>query len=80
MSSEHGNNLLKEKESVYGYFFGNTVLIYIVAGYWAAGRTIYADKIMFGTMLSIFTRKLVTGFLFRWLLIPWALIKVFTGR
>ena len=61
-------------------FLGILALIYIAAGYWAAGRTIYADKIMIGTMQSIFTRKLVTGFLFGWVLIPWALIKSFTGK
>ena len=80
MSSEHGNNLLKERESVYGYLFGILFLIYIVAGYWAAGRTIYADKIMFGTMLSIFYRKVITGFLLGWILIPWVLIRMFIGR
>ena len=61
-------------------FLGILAIIYVVAGYWASGRTIYADKIMIGTMQSIFTRKLVTGFLLGWLLIPLALIKIFTGR
>ena len=64
------------RERVYGYFLGILALIYVVAGYWASVRTIYADKILIGTMQL----KLVTGFLFGWLLIPWALVKVFTGR
>jgi hypothetical protein len=68
------------RERVYGYFLGILALIYVVAGYWASVRTIYADKILIGTMQLIFTRKLVTGFLFGWLLIPWALIRRFTGR
>ena len=70
----------KTHNSSGGKNMGILALIYIAAGYWAAGRTIYADKIMIGTMQSIFTRKLVTGFLFGWALIPWALIRVFTGR
>ena len=59
---------------------GILALIYWVAGYWAAGQTIYADKILIGTMQSIFLRKAITGLLFGWILIPWALIRVFTGR
>ena len=70
----------QRKESVMQTFLGILAIFYVVAGYWASGRTIYADKIMIGTMQSIFTRKLVTGFLLGWLLIPWALIKMFTGR
>ena len=73
-------NLLREQEGVMDTFLGILGLIYIAAGYWAAGRTNYADKILIGTMQTIFFRKLVLGLMFGWILIPWALIRVFTGR
>ena len=49
--------------------------IYMIAGYWAAGRTIYANKILIGTGSSIFMRRLIMGTLLGVVLIPWALIK-----
>ena len=39
-------------------------LIYLALGYWATGRTIYADKILIGTENGIFGRRLCMGFLF----------------
>jgi hypothetical protein len=70
----------KKRRAFMDTFLGILGLIYIAAGYWAAGRTIYADKIMIGTMQAIFFRKLALGLMFGWILIPWALIKVFIGR
>lgn len=55
------------------------ILVYMVLGYWATGRTIYADKILIGSGNAIFGRRLVMGFLFGWALIPWAIIKLFLG-
>lgn len=52
------------------------LLIYMALGYWATGRTIYADKILIGTENGIFGRRLCMGFLFGWVLIPWAIIKM----
>lgn len=46
------------------------ILVYMVLGYWATGRTIYADKILIGSDNAIFGRRLVMGFLFGWALIP----------
>ena len=55
------------------------ILIYMALGYWATGRTIYADKILIGDGNAIFGRRLVMGFLFGWALIPWAIIKLIFG-
>ncbi len=55
------------------------LIIYMILGYWATGRTIYADRILIGDGTAIFGRRLVMGFLFGWALIPWALIKLFIG-
>lgn len=52
------------------------LIVYIALGYWATGRTIYADKIFIGTENGIFGRRLCMGFLFGWALIPWAIIKM----
>lgn len=55
------------------------ILIYLALGYWATGKTIYANKILIGSSNGIFGRRLVMGFLFGWALIPWAIIKLFLG-
>lgn len=51
------------------------IIVYMIAGYWAAGRTIYAGKYVFGTWNSIFVQRVIIGTLLGWLLIPWALFK-----
>lgn len=56
------------------------IAIYMAAGYWAAGKTIYADKIMIGTWNGIFMRRLTMGTLLGVVLIPVAIIKSFAGR
>ena len=53
------------------------VLVYIVAGWWAANRTIFANYAMFGTWNSIVLMKLFAALFLGWILIPIALIKVF---
>ncbi len=52
-------------------------IIYIAAGWWAANRTIYANRVIFGQYLNILVQKFFVVFLFGWLLIPIALIKTF---
>lgn len=52
------------------------VVLYLAAGYWATGRTIYANSVMVGTGSAIFGRRLGMGLLFGWILIPIALIRV----
>lgn len=55
------------------------ILIYMALGYWATGKTIYANHILIGTGNAIFGKRLVVGFLFGWALIPWAIIKAIFG-
>lgn len=56
------------------------VIVYMAAGYWAVGKTIYANKIVFGTWDGIFMQRVVLGFVIGWLLIPVAIIKSLLGR
>ena len=56
------------------------VIVYIIAGYWAVGKTIYANKILFGTWDGILMQRVVLGFVIGWLLIPVAIIKSLLGR
>ena len=51
------------------------LVIYMIAGYWATGRTIYANKILIGTWSSIFMRRVIMGTLLGVVLIPWAILK-----
>ena len=50
-------------------------IIYAIAGYWATGRTIYANKILIGTNSAIFFQRFMWGILGGWILIPIALLK-----
>lgn len=56
------------------------LLLYAVAGYWAVGRTIYANKVVIGTWNAVFMQKAVLGFALGWALIPIALIKLIFKR
>lgn len=57
------------------------LLVYMILGYWATGKTIYANKILIGTGGAIFLQRLIMGFLFGFILIPIAVIKlIFFGR
>jgi hypothetical protein len=53
------------------------MLIYWVAGYWAVGQTIYANKVVIYTGNALFLRKAVLGLVFGWILIPLAVIRHF---
>lgn len=53
------------------------VFIYLILGYWAAGRTIYANKIRIGTWNSLVMSRIMVALFLGWLLIPWAIIKLF---
>lgn len=52
------------------------LIIYMIAGYWATGQTIYANKIViefeFG---AFFVQRCIMGAILGWILIPVALIK-----
>lgn len=50
-------------------------IIYMIAGYWATGKTIYANSVLIGTSTSIFMRRMCMGVILGWILIPVALIK-----
>lgn len=52
------------------------ILIYMVAGYWSTGKTIYANKILIGTGSSIFLQRVTMGTILGWILIPIAILKV----
>lgn len=54
-------------------------LVYAALGYWATGRTIYADKIVIHTFGQLFMQRLIIGTLLGWILIPWAIIKMIFG-
>lgn len=51
------------------------IILYIILGYWATGKTIYANKVMIGSWGGIFLTRFAFGFFLGWALIPWALIK-----
>lgn len=48
--------------------------------YWAAGKTIYANAIMFGDLGQIFTRRLIMGSILGPIIIPIVIIKTFLGH
>ena len=50
-------------------------IVYSALSYWAAGQTIYANKIQIGTMKNIFLNRLVVGILLGVILIPVAILK-----
>lgn len=50
-------------------------ILYIIAGYWATGKTIYANKIIVHTFGALFLQRLILGVLLGWILIPIALIR-----
>ena len=55
-------------------------VLYMVLGYWAAGKVVYRNYIMFGSMSSIIAKKLAVGVLFGWILIPIAVLMLLFGR
>lgn len=55
-------------------------ILYIILGYWATGRTIYANKTVIYTGVSFICWKLALGVMLGWILIPVALLKVLLGR
>lgn len=56
------------------------LFIYIILGYWAAGRTIFKNSIMIGSFTAIFMRKVIAGLFLGWILIPIALISLLIGK
>lgn len=60
----------------------STILLvaYVALGYWAANRTIYANKVMIGSWGAIVGQKLTVGVLLGWILIPVAIIKLVMSK
>lgn len=56
------------------------VLLYCILGYWAAGKVVYRNYIMFGSMTSIICKKLGVGIMLGWILIPIAIIMSLVGK
>lgn len=56
------------------------LVIYAILGYWATGRTIYRNRILIGTWKGIFYERLVAGLFLGIILIPWAIITLFTDK
>ena len=55
-------------------------IIYLILGYWAVGKTLYANSIRFGTLENLFARRLAYATMLGWILIPIAVLKVLFGR
>lgn len=56
------------------------IIIYMIAAYWATGKTIYANKIVIGSASSIFLQRLTIGFVLGIILIPIAIAKTLFGN
>lgn len=55
-------------------------VLYFVLGYWATGKTLYANKTVIYSGFSFFFQRLAMGALLGWILIPIALIKALIGK
>lgn len=56
------------------------IFIYMILGYWAAGRTIFKNYVLIGSFTTIFMRKVIAGLFLGWILIPVALISLIFGK
>ena len=57
------------------------LIVYMIAGYWAAGKTIYANKVViYSGIGTLFIQKLIFGTVLGFILIPWAILKTLGGR
>ena len=49
-------------------------LVYIIAGWWAANKT------LFGSIYAIWTQKFIVAMFLGWILIPIAIIKIMSQK
>ena len=56
------------------------IVIYLVLGYWATGKTIYANKVVIYQFGQLFIQRMTLGAILGIVLIPWAIIKTLMGR
>ncbi len=54
---------------------GLLCIVYVIAAYWAAGKTIYANKIRVGTWMGLFCSRMAVSFCLGLILIPIAIFK-----
>ena len=54
-------------------------IAYVILGYLAVPRTIWADKVIIGEWNARIIHRLILGLFLGWLLIPWWLLKIFLG-
>lgn len=58
-------------------FTAIVLVAYIIAGWWGANETVFANGAFFGKFSDILSYKLLVAFAFGWVLFPVALIKRF---
>lgn len=51
------------------------ILIYLIAGYWAAGVVFFENKVVIHSFGQLFLRKVILGFLLGIVIIPMAIFK-----
>jgi len=51
------------------------IIIYMILGYWATGRTIYRKRILIGTAEGIFMKRVMMGTILGFILIPLAILS-----
>lgn len=56
------------------------LIIYMILGYWATGRTLYRDVVFVYDRGTFFMKRMIWGTLGGWIFIPWALISLLLGR
>ncbi len=56
------------------------LVVYVIAGYWATGKTIYANKIVIHKFGELFVQRVIYGVFLGIFLIPWAVIKCIFGK
>ena len=56
------------------------IIAYLALGYWATGKVVYANKVVFYAGYTFFIRKVMWAFFLGWLLIPIAILKLLFGK
>ena len=59
---------------------GILFIVYSIAGYWAVGKVIYANKVVIYSGTYFYAKKIVLGLCLGWILIPIAIIKTIMNR
>ena len=54
---------------------GFILILYLILGYWAVGKTIYANYLQVGKISYLFLKRLILGTMLGIVLIPIAIIK-----